>query len=347
MFARPRHSVFPPLPFAIWCIFVIFVFASPAAFAWGASGHRLISQLAVEQLPPDIPAFLRTTAAAETIGEFGREPDRSRGGGLGMDHDLNPGHFINLDDDFTARGVTIDPLPATREDYDTALRQVGSNEYQIGFLPYAIVDGWLQLQKDFGYWRAAAAMERHATNAGNRAWFRRDRLRREMLILRNLGYWSHFVADASQPMHVSIHYDGWGDYPNPLGYAARRGFHAAFEGGFVAQRVTRQQVVQQLAPAHDCECTIQVRTLAYLRNNHAQLERLFLLERAGAFTDPDNREGEAFAAERLAAAGAELRDLVVMAWHGSLAGSVGYPPVAVSDVIMRKANPVRQMRGED
>ena len=33
------------------------------ALAWGASGHRIISRLAIENLPADIPAFLRTPEA--------------------------------------------------------------------------------------------------------------------------------------------------------------------------------------------------------------------------------------------------------------------------------------------
>ena len=104
------------------------------------------------------------------------------------------------------------------------------DEYQVGFLPYSIVDGWQQLQKDFAYWRADVAAERSVTSKADRAWFARDRRLREMIVLRDLGYWSHFVGDASQPMHVSIHRDGWGDYPNPEGYSATKGFHGAFEG---------------------------------------------------------------------------------------------------------------------
>lgn len=317
------------------------------ALAWGATGHRMIGQLAVKQLPPEVPAFLRTPAAAEIIGEFSREPDRSRGGGTSLDRDFNPSHFINLDDDFSARGIAIDPLPATREDYDSALRSVGSSEYRLGFLPYSIIDGWLQLQKDFAYWRAAEAMERHAANAADRDWFKHDRMRREQLILRDLGYWSHFVGDASQPMHVSIHHDGWGDFPNPRGYRTARGFHAAFEGDFVAKHVSNEDVLARIAPLHDCDCPIQQRTLAYLRASHARVEPLFQLEQAGAFVDASNRAGEEFAAERLAAAAAELRDLIVAAWRGSLVGTVGYPPVPVLDVVTHKEDPLHQMRGED
>jgi hypothetical protein len=92
------------------------------ALAWGASGHRMISRLAIENLPLEIPAFLRTPEVAKMIGELGREPDRSKGAGNSHDHDFDPGHYINYSDDFTVFGVSpLDTLAFTREDYDTAL----------------------------------------------------------------------------------------------------------------------------------------------------------------------------------------------------------------------------------
>lgn len=39
--------------------------------------------------------------------------------------------------------------------------------------------------------------------------------------------------------------------------------------------------------------------------------------------------------------------MIAMAWHGSLAGHVGYPPVKVSDIVTRKADALRQMQGAD
>jgi len=65
--------------------------ASPdAAFAWGATGHRLIGALASQSLPLEIPEFLRTPEAARQIGEVSREPDRSRGAGEPHDADADP-----------------------------------------------------------------------------------------------------------------------------------------------------------------------------------------------------------------------------------------------------------------
>ena len=272
------------------------------ALAWGASGHRMISRLAIESLPAAVPAFLRTPQAAALVGELAREPDRSKRTGDSHDHDRDPGHYINLSDDFAVAGVVpIDPLPATREVYDTDLRSRGTDEYELGFLPYSIVDGWEQLQKDFAYWRADVAAGRSPASGKDRAWFARDRRLREMIILRDLGYWSHFVADASQPMHVSIHRDGWGDYPNPQAYSAKKGFHAAFEGAFVARYVRPNDVAARLRPGRDCGCTIQTATVAYLRETHSQLVPLFKLKKAGAFS-VNPAAGRDFAADRLAAA---------------------------------------------
>ena len=314
--------------------------------AWGASGHRMISQLAIANLPAEIPAFLRTSKAAELVGELAREPDRSKGTGDSHDHDCDPGHYINLSDDFAVAGVPIDPLPATREDYDTDLRSKGTDEYEVGYLPYSIVDGWEQLQKDFAYWRADSAAGRFSASRKDRAWFARDRRLREMIILRDLGYWSHFVGDASQPMHVSIHRDGWGDYPNPQAYSAAKGFHAAFEGAYVAHYVRPEDITNRMRPRRDCGCSIQTATVAYLRETHSQLLPLFELEKAGAFS-VNPAAGRDFAADRLAAAVSELRDMIVMAWRTSVDSTVGYPPVPVRDVESGNVNPIGQMRGLD
>lgn len=331
---------------AVICLFGS-ALAPTSVAAWGASGHRMVSRLAMENLPAELPRFLRRERARFQVGELGREPDRSKGSGQPHDRDLDPGHFINLDDDFQVRGgLPLEPLPANREEYDNALRALGSNEYRAGYLPYSIIDGWQQLQKDFAYWRADVAAARHARSARARAWFVRDRRLREMIILRDLGYWSHFVADASQPMHVSIHYDGWGDYPNPRELPNQRGFHAAFEGEFIARQVTSADVKRLLPPRRDCDCTIQARTVDYLRQTHAEIIPLYQLARDGQFA-AGNLAARDFAAGRIAAAVAELRDLIVDAWRGSADSVVGYPALKVRDIEAGTVNPLPEMMGRD
>lgn len=172
--------------------------AGPApGWAWGATGHEWISGIAIEKLPESIPAFVRTQAAIADIAVMGRELDRSKGAGRTHDAERDPGHWVSLADDGSVVGILpLADLPDTREQYDTLLRAKGSTQYKAGYLPYAIVDGWQQLRKDFAYWRATKKGAETALTAEERAWFDADRKLREKLILRDIGVWSHYVGDA-------------------------------------------------------------------------------------------------------------------------------------------------------
>lgn len=338
---------YPRKTFLILGVSLLSILSPHEVLAWGASGHRMIGELAIKSLPSSLPEFIRSPKAVTMIGELAREPDRSKGTGNSHDHDLDPGHFINLSDEFrVADSVSIDPLPESREDYDTALRQKGNDEYKVGFLPYSIIDGWQQLQRDFAYWRADRKGESLARSKAERQWFKQDRLLHELIILRDLGYWSHFVGDASQPMHVSIHYDAWGDYPNPENFNQMKGFHSRFEGSFISDHVRPEAVLAKLKPVNPCDCTIQSRTVTYLKETQAQVIPLFRLESEGAFSfDPD--KGKAFAVERLAAAVSELRDMILEAWNSSEDSTVGYPPVKVQDIESGLIDPIENMKGLD
>jgi hypothetical protein len=318
-----------------------------AAFAWGATGHRTATVVAVESLPADVPAFLRTPRSLAWAGELGREPDRSKGAGASHDQDLDPGHYVNLGDSGLAGdAVPIDPLPPSRDAYDAALRARGLGEYAVGFLPYSIVDGWQQVRKDFAYWRADVAAARFSDSAAERAWYETDRQLREMLTLRDIGYWSHFVADASQPMHVSVHHHGWGDYPNPEGFSQAKTLHAYFEGEFVARHVGAAAVAAAAPPPRELGCAVEQRTVAYLMETHAQVVPLYRLEKAGEFS-AGGPAGVTFVTARLAAAAAEIRDLVTAAWRCSGDEMVGYPPVNLRDIEAGRAKPFAELKGKD
>src|SRR5258706_5106219 len=129
-----------------------------SVFAWGSSGHRFIGEAAMRALPAETPAFLRTPQAAVDVGEYSREPDRSKGAGRVHDNDRDPGHFLDLSDDGTALGgPKLSALPATRAEYDTAFRAVGQDSWKAGYLPYSIIDRYEQLAKDLAYWRGVGA----------------------------------------------------------------------------------------------------------------------------------------------------------------------------------------------
>lgn len=329
---------------AILCAAVI---APSGAGAWIATGHRLIGVAAVRALPPDLPAFLRTEAAATEIGELSREPDRWKDAGRIHDDDRDPAHFINLDDSGRAMGgPALEALPDTLLLYRTAVRAAGSDENEAGWLPYAIIDAWQQLRLDFAYWRVLSAAERRATDPGRRAWFAEDRRRREALILRDLGELSHYVGDGSQPMHLSIHYNGWArDAANPEGFTTARTTHRAFEGAFVRAHIDQAAVDAALRPSAPT-LPIERRVPRYLRENWRQVTPFYRLERAGGLTT-DIPAGRAFALAQLAAGASELRDLTVDAWQASAEAEVGSRPVRVRDVEAGTVDPYESLRGVD
>lgn len=304
-----------------------------SALGWGATGHEFVSGVAAESLPDEIPAFVRTPEAIEEIAVLGRELDRSKGSGESHDKERDPAHFVGLDDQGLVMGVmALEAIPPTREAYDSALR-AGSKftQYSAGYLPLAIVDGWQQLAKDFAYWRAASVGARTAVDPAEREWFELDRQRRERLLIRDLGVWSHYIGDASMPLHVSIHFDGWGPFDNPRGFSTRRGLHAQVEGAFVKTNVRRDAVKAAMAPYRACSCSVQDRARILMLASHTAVVPFYELEQKGAFVD-GNPEGIAFAAGRLADSASVLRNLIVDAWRASVDMGVGYPMIPVRDI---------------
>jgi hypothetical protein len=254
-------------------------------------------------------------------------------------------HFVDIDD--TGRvlgGPAFDTLPETLLEYDAALTAAGTDRVKAGWLPYAMVDGWQQLVKDFAHYRVLVAAERLATTPERRAWYAEDRERRERLIINNLGVWAHYVGDASQPHHTTIHFNGWAG-PNPKGYTTARNIHAQFEGAYVRANLTPAAVRARM-PAPRPVGPIWPAVVGYIKRTQTQVEPLYALEKAGGLRDGDPR-GIAFTADRLAAGAAELRDLTAAAWAESAQSKIGYPAVPVADFVSGKVDPWDALYGKD
>ena len=343
-----KHILAHRTPLAAVAAAVCAALAPTSSFAWGHTGHVGISQLAVQALPAEVPAFVRSAAAVAQIGELGAEADESKTTGtvttttgtvrtLSTVHDAerDPGHFVDIDDAGIVVGgvVPLNQLPATREAFDTAQRGGSQTQYSGGYLPYQMIDGFQQVRKDFGMWRAMSVGLSTATTAADQAYFRYQLQLRQTLILRDIGYWSHFVADGSQPMHVSVHYNGWGNYPNPNGFTTA-GIHAPFEGSFVKNYVNFATVAQQVRPYTDRGVTTyEQRVPLYLAETLSQLVPVY---QAAKDSNNDNYATSqpaelAIVVKQLAAGAAELRDAIVDAWRQSANVTVGYPLVRVSD----------------
>ena len=316
------------------------------ALAWGATGHRLIGRAAAAALPSQAPLFLRDANAVAAAGELAREPDRWRAAGRTHDADRDPAHFLDLDDAGTVLGgPPLAALPDTRAAYDAALRAVGSDSWKAGYLPYSIIDGWQQLAKDLGYWRADTAGAAKTTNAAHRVWLLADLARRQALALRDAGVLAHYVGDGSQPLHVTIHFNGWRSATNPKGYT-NAAIHSLFEGELVRRSVDEAAVSAAMAPSAEVGSDLGRWTANYLAATGRQVIPLYDLERAGGLVPGDPR-GRDFVTARLGAGAAALRDLIVAAWLASAAGRVGWPEVAVADVESGRVDPFDSLYGAD
>lgn len=323
------------------------------ALAWGTTGHRVINLVAMRALPSDLPAFLETDQAVATVEALGPEEDVLKGAGLSWDRDDDPAHYVDVADDGTIAGkVALRRLPEDMEAYDAALAPAGSDPYRVGYLPYAIADGWEQLRKDFAYWRAFDYLSRHTEENDARATFAAALKLREQLIIHDIGVWAHFVGDGSQPLHVSVHYNGWGNYPNPNHYTQAH-IHAAFEGEFVRDHVGAAAVAR-LVPAGGprspdhllTQSEILTAVSEYLGLTASQVPRLYAIEKRGGFGD-GSPEAVEFVTARLADGARQLRDLVVLAWDDSLYESVGYPEISVQDILSGKVTPPPGVFGGD
>lgn len=316
------------------------VLQTHSALAWGASAYRLVGGLASHALPADAPEFLRTPEAGRQIAEVARQPDWSRG-------DVNAANYVLVGDDLKiSRGPALTALPDTRERYDAALRSAGSNQYAAGYLPYAIVDGWQLVSMDLAYWRADAAGARWAKTPAEQTWFLKDQYVREGMTIRDLGYLAHLVANGSEPLDVSVHANGWGNFPNPQNYSNAKDLRGRFEATVVGSHVAEKDIAPGMPAYHDCKCSIRQRVSDYLVATQKLVVPLYQIEKAGGFDD-NKGDDRRFVIKRLAAATSELRDLVIDAWRASENMSVGTPPIAVRDIEVGKINGFESLRGSD
>lgn len=324
----------------IAAVAALVVAAPGAVFAWGGSGHRMIGVAAMQALPAELPAFLKAPQAIVDVGEYSREPDRIKRAGRAFDSDRDQGHFLDLNDDGTVLGgPKVTALPATRQDYEKALQGAGTDSWKAGYLPYSILEYYQQVMQDLAYWKALKFAESNPAWAAHKGFFTADRIRREKQVLIDIGYLSHFVGDGSQPLHVSIHFNGWGDYPNPGGYSTSRTFHADFEGALVRQSITQAEVDKAMAPLHAADGGADIPLVgAYLAATGAQAAALYELEKAGGLKSGDPR-GARFAAKQIAIGASELRDMIVMAWRGADKQTVGWRPVPLADIVSGKVDP--------
>ncbi len=275
------------------------------SLAWGSDGHRMINRLAVVNLPKDVPAFLRNGEAVDTIEYLGPEPDRWKSRAeeeLGAEQ--SPDHFIDME-----WADLVGPLPHRRYDFVRALEKAQKQHAdltltpeKVGMQPYAADEVWERLK--------AAMREYRRLSAANM-----DTKPVETAIVFYAGWLGHYVADGSQPLHVTMQYNGWTG-ANPHSYTTEHAIHSQFESTYVGANVKAADVAPlvEAAPAKVLEGDVFDDYVAYLRHTAGMVEKTYQIEKTGGFTGAGTPEAKSFTEERLAAGAIELRDMIYTAW---------------------------------
>ena len=271
--------------------------------AWGSDGHRMINRLAGATLPKDVPEFLRSKEALDALEYYGPEPDRWKSP---AEPELSaagsPEHFLDME-----YADLVGELPRKRYDFVRALAYAQKSHpdlaltpEKVGLQPYVTVEVWERLKSAMRDYRQLK--EDH-----------KDTKPSECEIVFLAGWLGHYVGDGSQPLHVTIQYNGWTG-PNPNGYTTEHRIHAQFESTFVAANIKPAEVAPLIPEKPVVMGDVFTDYMAYLKHSNSLVEKTYQLEKTGAFAGAGTPEGKAFAEERLAAGATELRDMIYSAW---------------------------------
>ncbi len=312
-------------------------FAAAAALAcvalflpgWGAPGHRTITQVAIALLPTDMPTWVRD--GADVAAYQSGEPDRYRGiSSPVLAHENNADHYIDLE--LLARhDLTLKTLPRLRYEYVEKLirtaRPPGEkpavaapdpaagvdekaspggafNPEGVGMLPYSIAEHYAKLVCGFNTARILESLGEPA-RAGQLAVARAN-------VFFEMGQLSHFVGDAAQPLHMTIHHHGWVG-PNPKGYTTDRKFHSHIDEGVIATHrlgvealIAAKPMMTAVAPGLSWDAAGGL-----LERSFSRIEPLYELQKSG---DLDKEPGKAFIATCMGDAAGVLAGLYHAAW---------------------------------
>lgn len=259
----------------------------------------MINRLAAEGLPGNAPAFLKTATAVDEIEYIGPEPDRWRSK---AEPELvaaqAPEHFIDLE-----LADALGPLPHKRLDFEAKVFAAGERPETVGLQPWQTDEVWERLKSAMRRYREMKAAGQDTKDV-------------EALIIFYAGWLGHYVGDGSQPLHVTVKYNGWVG-PNPNGYTTEHQIHWEFEGPFVGENIHPADVQAKMTPVKAIDGDTFDAYVAYLRHSGTLVEKVYQLQKAGGFVGSGTAESREFTVERLAAGASMLRDMIYSAWLDS------------------------------
>ena len=128
-----------------------------------------------------------------------------------------------------------------------------------------------------------------------------------------IGWLGHYTGDGAMPLHISIHHDGW-QGANPNEYTTDPRVHGRFESQFVdAIALQEGDISSRIAAAKRLDDPFTA-ILEHLDRSHTRVERVYQLDKAGAYQDKANADARELVYTCTAEAAMLLRDLVYTAW---------------------------------
>jgi hypothetical protein len=277
-------------------------FQSDAAFAWGNEGHIYVNRVAAERIPTGMPRFLRR--AVTEIAYFGPEPDRWRSPTeFALKNSQEPDHFIDLE-----RVDWLNPLPPGRYEFYRKLyeKRAATTDHpddylpeHVGLQPYITMEVFGRLKVGFREYRKLKADHRPTKPV-------------EDAIIFYAGWLGHYVADGAQPLHTTTRYNGWVG-PNPNGYTTQHEIHAQFETVYVGANISANDFAGFVHAPEKLDDPFAA-YIAYLRQSHALVEKVYAIDKAGGFGGKGSPEAFEFTTHRLAAGSQMLLNLWYTAW---------------------------------
>ncbi|MGH7465849.1 MAG: hypothetical protein ACREK1_11785, partial [Longimicrobiales bacterium] len=171
-----------------------------------------------------------------------------------------------------------------------------------GLLTFRIIELYQQLVVEWRLWRGESDPQKRQLI--------------EQRIMNDAGILGHYVTDAANPHHTSVHHNRWAEgYANPRGFTTEPGFHSRFESQYVGAKIRAPDLIPHMNARPRTLSSIQHETMAHVQRSHARLERLYELDQVERWS-ADTRGGahRAFAIERLVAGANMLRDVWWSAW---------------------------------
>jgi hypothetical protein len=155
-----------------------------------------------------------------------------------LKHANGPDHYIDLEE-ISLYDLKPETLPPLRYDFMAQIararaahpdrfppidptKDTDHTRELSGFLPWTMTEYYAKLKSEFSYLKAFETAGGTPVEIANA----------QANIVYTMGVMGHFYGDASQPLHTTMHFNGWvGD--NPHHYTTNHSFHAWIDGGYI------------------------------------------------------------------------------------------------------------------